>query len=110
MRGIAAEIEGVAAFGREVGFWNEAGLADGVWPRLPAVAAALGGFFVVTGDGGVGGVVAVPDVPAGGKVGIGVEENEVREMDGRKRKIKREEKEVCESRRGKAAGGKAERE
>ena len=77
LRGIAAEIEGVAAFGREVGFWNEAGLADGVWPRLPAVAATLGGFFVVTGDGGVGGVVAVPDVPAGGKVGIGVEENEV---------------------------------
>lgn len=66
LRRVAAEVEGVAAFGGEVDFGDEAGLADGVGPRLPAVAAALGGFFVVTGDGGVGGVVAVPDVPAGG--------------------------------------------
>lgn len=66
LRCVAAEVEGVAAFGGEVDFGDEAGLAHGVGPRFPAVAAALGGFFVVTGDGGVGRVVAVPDVPAGG--------------------------------------------
>ena len=33
----------MAAFGGEVDFWDEAGLADGVGPGFPAVVAALGG-------------------------------------------------------------------
>ena len=54
----------MAAFGGEVDFGDEAGLAHGVGPRFPAVAAALGGFFVVTGDGGVSGVKTISDEPA----------------------------------------------
>ena len=44
LRRVAAEVEGVAAFGREVDFGDKAGLADGVGPRFPAVVAALGSF------------------------------------------------------------------
>lgn len=44
LRRVAAEVEGVAAFGGEVDFGDEAGLADGVGPGFPAVVAALGGF------------------------------------------------------------------
>ena len=35
-----------------IDFGAEVGLADRVRPRFPAVVAALGGFFVVGGDGG----------------------------------------------------------
>ena len=35
LRGEAAEIEGVASFGREIDFGNKAGLAHGVGPGFP---------------------------------------------------------------------------
>ena len=72
MRGVAAEVEGVLALGGEVDFGDEAALADGVRPRLPAFGAAGGGFGVVGGHGGVLGVGGIPDVPfRGGDDGEG---------------------------------------
>ena len=59
LRGGAAEVEGGPACFWGIDFGVEAGLADSVWPGFPAFLAALGGFFVVGGDGGVGGVKAI---------------------------------------------------
>jgi hypothetical protein len=59
LRGGAAEVEGGTACFWGIDFGVEAGLADSVWPGFPAAVAALGGFFVVGGDGGVGGVKAI---------------------------------------------------
>ena len=66
LRGVAAEVEGGAAGFGGINFGDGAGLADRVRPRFPAVVAALGGFFVVTRDGGVGGVKTISDELAGG--------------------------------------------
>ncbi len=52
LRGGVAEVEGGTACFWGIDFGNEAGLADGGGPEFPAVVAALGGFFVVGGDGG----------------------------------------------------------
>jgi hypothetical protein len=59
LRGGAAEVEGGTACFWGIDFGVEAGLADSVWPGFPAVVAASGGFCVVGGDGGVGGVKAI---------------------------------------------------
>jgi hypothetical protein len=59
LRGGAAEVEGGTACFWGIDFGAEAGSADSVGPGFLAVVAALGGFFVVGGDGGVGGVKAI---------------------------------------------------
>ena len=66
LRGVAAEVEGVPALGREVDFRDEAGLAEGLGPRLPTLGAAGGGDGVVGGTVGVVDGAWIPDVPAGG--------------------------------------------
>ena len=52
LRGGAAEVEGGTACFWGIDFGAEAGSADCVGPGFLAVVAALGGFFVVGGDGG----------------------------------------------------------
>ena len=62
--GMEAEVEGGSAWFWGIDIGDGAGLADGMGPGFPAVTAALGGFFVVTGDGGVSGVKTISDEPA----------------------------------------------
>ena len=64
LRGMEAEVEGGSAWFWGIDIGDGAGLADGMGPGFPAVTAALGGFFVVTGDGGVSGVKTISDEPA----------------------------------------------
>ena len=58
----------MATLGRDIDFGDEAGLAHGVRPGFPAFGPAVGGFVFVERRGGIGEVVTVPDVPAGGAV------------------------------------------